>query len=235
MTSTKKDNKFFRLDISPKKVYRYYSDGQNDYGWGCVYRNAQTLLEVMNITTPQLLELVEFFLDESVAKDVGSNSLKAESRGLWIEPHDVEDYIHSHYADSIGTELESHKIKKKKTKKKKSEKQKEKEVTYPKIVDSCEEIRQIIIKHLESVNLPILIDDGSYSYLISGIDFKNEKYEIIDPHYGMLYSKNPPNTTSSDKKNIYGDDSGKIRWEAFDWFENQSKTWMMLYTRPKNK
>ena len=33
------------------------TDGEDDYGWGCVYRNAQTQLAALGETVPSLIEL----------------------------------------------------------------------------------------------------------------------------------------------------------------------------------
>eukprot|EP00404_Azadinium_spinosum_P006066 CAMPEP_0180439696 /NCGR_PEP_ID=MMETSP1036_2-20121128/12722_1 /TAXON_ID=632150 /ORGANISM="Azadinium spinosum, Strain 3D9" /LENGTH=224 /DNA_ID=CAMNT_0022445845 /DNA_START=1 /DNA_END=672 /DNA_ORIENTATION=- len=76
------------------EVYRYHSDGVwDDLGWGCVYRNTQTILRAMGKPVPALPDLT---------KAMGNGDAWAHTPGLgchWVEPHDVAEYLRLHIKD----------------------------------------------------------------------------------------------------------------------------------------
>ena len=110
--------------------------------------------------------------------------------------------------------------------------------------DDMMRMRQIIYEHFKEYKVPIIIDDGEYSYILLAIycddsDNDNSYYYLIgDPHYGMLYGKRDVNIDwnklgehSNEDNNVfdYGMDYGKIQWKKSEFFENRDKTWMMLF------
>lgn len=61
--------------------YHYGDQGVQDHGWGCSYRNAQTVASYMRATVPSLPDMLSIFNLEKVYKHGGKR--------LWIEPPQV--------------------------------------------------------------------------------------------------------------------------------------------------
>lgn len=106
----------------------------------------------------------------------------------------------------------------------------------------------MILKQLTVVQLPVLIDDETYSYLILGMQYKytvieteekeskkimsDVRYLIGDPHYGLLYGTRDPSLDWNEigRKSMadgvsyfdYGSDEGKYQWRDAQWFEKNT-------------
>merc|ERR1712205_135402 len=90
-------------------VYAYGDGDENDHGWGCSYRNVQTILGASGKTPPKLSSMVE--VQKSHLKEFGyvGNFLpskyvhcllvkRAESFiGRWIEPHQAGCYLEQEF------------------------------------------------------------------------------------------------------------------------------------------
>lgn len=72
-----------RAGTVPERVYFYGCDGVDDWGWGCVYRCAQTLLAAMGRPVPSLDQMMDMIgIDPAAA-----------GRDRWIEPKQVRDLV----------------------------------------------------------------------------------------------------------------------------------------------
>lgn len=232
--------------VSLKFLYRYHSDGMNDFSWGCVYRNFQTLLLEMDIPVPSLRECMQYVLSPEKA-NLDYSDLVGSKRHLWIEPHDLAAFINTNYKDhkldcklmiydtKTRQLINKEEIMRKVTKKGQT-------VVYDEYVSESSEIRNRIQEFIKQHQLPIIIDDGDYSYILMGISCDDDGgdvwYLIGDPHYGMMYGKrdvkvnwNDLGKNSNEENNIfnYGPDFGKIQWKPSTFLEESNKTWMMLF------
>ena len=64
--------------------YYYGIDGFPDHGWGCVYRNIQSVISFIKDEIPTIPNMLEFF-----NKDISVES----KRELWITPKDAKDFL----------------------------------------------------------------------------------------------------------------------------------------------
>merc|ERR1712039_1116801 len=77
---------------------------------------------------------------------------------------------------------------------------------YEVIRDRCV-LQAHVREHIAKYRLPIIIDNGTYSYMIAGIrgQAQTTEYRILDPHYGMLY----PDPRSPAKVGTYDSSLGE--------------------------
>lgn len=155
------------------KTYHYGDNNLDDSGWGCSYRNIQTILscykKYYNCETeiPDIKILLDFF---------NKNINVKNKKELWIEPYHISLYLLSnfnfsgvHYAYVINN-YDFSKITKT-------------DVSFyienNRIVNSFEQMLLIIKDHFNNSLLPVVIDDGIYSYCFI---MDKEDIIIIDPH-----------------------------------------------------
>ena len=156
------------------KIYRYGDDNINDSGWGCSYRNIQTILSCYkkyynkNIDIPVIQEIVSFF-----KKNIDSENI----RDLWIEPLEVSTYLN--FFDSnfkgkhIAYVINNHDF---------SKILKTDILFYfenERIVNDFNDVQSHICEHFKNTKFPIIIDDGMYSYCFI---IENDYILLIDPH-----------------------------------------------------
>ncbi len=156
------------------KIYRYGDDNINDSGWGCSYRNIQTILSCYkkyynkNIDIPLIQEIVSFF-----KKNIDSENI----RDLWIEPLEVSTYLN--FFDSnfkgkhIAYVINNHDF---------SKILKTDILFYfenERIVNDFKVVQSHICEHFKNTKFPIIIDDGTYSYCFI---IENDYILLIDPH-----------------------------------------------------
>ena len=225
-------------------MYRYHSDGLNDFSWGCVYRNFQTVLLELCISVPSLRQCLRRMVSADKA-DMDYNALIGSKRHLWIEPHDLAMCIRTHYAahklriklllfdTKPNAKAQSEQSMQRATRKKQT-------VKYDRLVSDAAEMRVMIVQHLRAHSVPIIMDDGEYSYLLLAIhvDDGRVSYLVGDPHYGMMYGARDPTTKwselgrhSDEEHNVfqYGLDYGKMQWKEGKFVEQSNKTWMFLF------
>tara|TARA_B110000208_G_C11798674_1_gene440831 strand:- start:5919 stop:6488 length:570 start_codon:yes stop_codon:yes gene_type:complete len=157
------------------KTYHYGDDKLNDIGWGCSYRNLQTILSCYkyyydnNFDIPTIQELLK-----SYKKNINNINTK---RDLWLEPYDIYRYLFSFKCfngfnclytvnendinNIMKTDKSIYKIK-------------------LNIYDDFNKLFKLIKYHFKNCKLPIIIDDGLYSYCFV-LKNDNEIY-LIDPH-----------------------------------------------------
>jgi len=189
----------------PYKVYHYECDGIDDCGWGCVYRNIQTVISAINYfnnesnkSVPSITDMTLFF---------GKPLIITKKISMWIEPHQAYIYLTNYFKEEYSF----------------------KETLFtnygnPKsmmftpievytnennnIYTSNEKNKLVneIVDHFKISDIPILFDNGTYSYLM--MKCEDMMATIINPH-----SKTLPD---------------KLYIGLFDWLDS-SNTWMILY------
>ena len=179
------------------KLYHYKIDGFNDIGFGCSYRNIQTILSayslINNINIPDIKDILKFFYP---------NYENIQKKNLWIEPLQISKYLLDTYNIKCNNLLyiiddtDSTKILKS-------------DINYyienNKIYNSKQfnNVLTILNNHFSISNLPIVIDDGIYSYCVCSIS--NNSITLIDPHTTI--------------------DTEVIKIKSLDFFKN--KFWMI--------
>ena len=153
------------------KTYHYTDEEVNDCGWGCSYRNIQTIISCYKryynseIIIPNILHIIKYF-----RKNIYTNNLT----DLWIEPFDIYTYLkNKNNIDGynciyvindtdISNILKTDII-----------------VYLEHIYNDFKDIYNLIINHFNKTQLPVIIDDGTYSYCII---YSNNELFLIDPH-----------------------------------------------------
>ena len=152
-------------------LYQYGDDNYNDSGFGCVYRNIQTILSCLSlsnpaVTVPNIREMI------SEIKGPDFENLPMVQR--WIEPASAGDYIRKKWGIeggnymSVGYHGKNPGIMT-------TDKNVYRDSTF-----GSRGILLIIDQHFQQSNIPILIDDGTMSYLIVG--YSENMLHIADPH-----------------------------------------------------
>ncbi len=145
--------------IDTQKIYRYGSQGFDDYGWGCVYRNVQTLLALSDLPVPSIPEMqTQLGIDPTLF-----------GRNLWIEPVDVRQYLPWRVSLALYTKLANAEPHMLRTKTK----------DFDHTFRDEEETESFLLSRLKE-NTNILIDDTVYSYILIAIT--DGTYVYIDPH-----------------------------------------------------
>tara|TARA_B100000161_G_C33525743_1_gene403442 strand:+ start:342 stop:911 length:570 start_codon:yes stop_codon:yes gene_type:complete len=157
------------------KLYHYGMEDFDDTGFGCSYRNIQTLLSAykkyydFSINIPNIRELLEYFNPDYLNK--------TKQKDLWIEPYHVSQYLFQNFnIDFVNTlyvtkDEDINKILKTDVNVYLLNK------TYHK--NNFTELLNLFHKHFLKSKLPIIIDNGIYSYCIKNI---GDKVTLIDPH-----------------------------------------------------
>ncbi len=156
------------------KTYHYGDNNIDDSGWGCSYRNTQTIISCYKkyyddtIIVPCISQILSFFKKDIMTKN---------KRDLWIEPYHIGEYINSlnlnisgkHYAYVIDDKDFSKILKT--------------DILFyleqERIVNTFDSMLSIIKYHFKKSCLPVVIDDGLYSYCLL---MKDNNIIIIDPH-----------------------------------------------------
>ena len=161
------------------KKYRYGNDNFNDIGFGCSYRNIQTILSCYkiyyddNIYIPNIRQLLNYFYPDY--KKIITSGITSK---LWIEPVSVSKYIHKEFNikplnmiylidDNDVEKMLSTKVN---------------EYNYINILkkDKFYILINNIQEHFQKSKLPIIIDNSVYSYCI--ISLENDIVKMADPH-----------------------------------------------------
>ena len=150
------------LDVDLSKVYHYGKNGVNDHGWGCVYRNIQTIQSLNNLPVTSIA---------TMQKEIGIDSNKS-GRDLWIEPVDARKYLPENKSLALFTSInnpESYMLRTKLS-------------DFDQIFEDKQKTKNFLLSCLEN-NRRVLIDDSISSYILTGIDIKvPSTYFYIDPH-----------------------------------------------------
>jgi len=157
------------------KFYHYTLEDFDDTGFGCSYRNIQTILSAFkkyyqDIEIPNIRKILEYF-----NKDYTNISNKKD---LWIEPYHISQYLKNKFNINFNntlyiindndinkilkTDIDVYLLNK----------------SYNK--SEFNELLTLFKNHFIKSKLPIVIDNGIYSYCIGKID--DTMVTIIDPH-----------------------------------------------------
>ncbi len=152
-------------------LYQYGDEGYNDSGFGCVYRNVQSILSCLSLTNPAIT-VPSIYEMISEIKGTDFEALPLVER--WIEPIDACNYIEKKWG-IVGENFMSIGYNGRLPGIMTTNKNIYKYSTYATV-----EILDIINKHFKKSNVPVLIDDGTMSYLIIG--YNENMLHISDPH-----------------------------------------------------
>ena len=158
------------------KTYHYGDDNINDAGWGCSYRNLQTILACYkkyynnNIEIPNIKKILSFY-----NKDINDNKYFTD---IWIEPYQIYEYLTNFNKEFSGYNCLYVKNKNDMSKILKTDISiyTNNNSTYT----NFDDIYMLIIEHFAETKLPIVIDDGIFSYCF--ILLNDNEILLIDPH-----------------------------------------------------
>ena len=156
------------------KTYHYGDNNIDDSGWGCSYRNIQTIISCYkthydnSIIVPCISQIVSFFKKDIMTKN---------KRDLWIEPYHIGKYI-KHFMSTINGKHYAYVIDDNDF----SKILKTDILFYleqGRIVNTFDSMIGIIKEHFKKSHLPVVIDDGLYSYCFL---MEDNNITLIDPH-----------------------------------------------------
>jgi len=164
------------------KLYHYTMNNFNDIGFGCSYRNIQTILSSYksnyknNIKIPDIREILYYF-DSKYQEKIDNHQTNA----LWIEPMQISKYLFNKFNIKFKNLLyiikETDVNLMLKTNITDYLNNNEKNIYN---LQDFDILINLMKNHFEISKLPIVIDNGIYSYCIGEIN--NNKITIIDPH-----------------------------------------------------
>tara|TARA_B100000073_G_scaffold84470_1_gene65212 strand:- start:1891 stop:2478 length:588 start_codon:yes stop_codon:yes gene_type:complete len=172
------------------KAYRYGHQDFNDIGFGCSYRNIQTIISAYNyyydksIEVPHIKDLLKYYYENyKNIIEIGN------TRNLWIEPYQISKYLEDKL--SIKPRNLLYIIDKSDTNNMIMTNINEYTQSNIFTKDRFIQLKDIIYEHFTKSKLPIVIDNGIYSYCIHSMG--GNSINIIDPHTlddnGILYTK----------------------------------------------
>lgn len=156
-------------------TYHYGDNGVRDHGWGCSYRNAQTLASALHVKPiPTLKQMLSVY---GLAFPKGGR----DKRHLWIEPPQVRTILWKLcgvrsdavlYTREDPKQFESTKMLRSKLS------------DFVEHFNDASSLLQRLDQHFaDSGGLPVIVDDAIYSYMLVPHRAK-DKYTLIDPHVG---------------------------------------------------
>lgn len=163
------------------KTYYYGSGGVMDHGWGCSYRNAQTVAAAMGKAVPSMKDLLGVFDLQKVAP----------GRKRWIEPLQVGVLlrklcdIHSTHVVYARNSLKDFEIRRMLRSKVRNYRPNDRIEA-----DGARFVARLERHFRESGGLPAVIDDGFYSYVLLPHS-DDGAFTLVDPHV-------PPRSTRAD-------------------------------------
>ena len=162
------------------EIFYYTKNNFNDIGFGCSYRNIQTLIssikkyQIPSIHVPDIQELLK-----DIKPSYKEIIADGETKDLWIEPHDIAEYIKNHL-DMFSLKI-VYFTSAYDSKKMLNERDLSKYDLFIRI-QKFDKLLDMLISHFKNSKLPVAIDNGTYSYLIAEIYDCREKFLLIDPH-----------------------------------------------------
>lgn len=162
-------------------IYHYCIDNFNDVGFGCSYRNTQTILSSYkknyknNIEIPNIRDILNYF-----NSDYKEKITIGKVTDLWIEPFHVSEYLEKHYQIKGQNVLYV-------TKDEDISKILKTDISiylsntiYNK--NTFSELIELINQHFNKSKLPIIIDNGVYSYCLTKFNDSSNEFILLDPH-----------------------------------------------------
>ena len=170
------------MTAAEQRVYAYGDESVDDFGWGCAYRNIQTVLHAYDGQPPRFMEIFEECQAKRAEYGRQPNE-KLDDR--WIEPHQCGCYLRERGIETTEATIGPHSVMLQCT---------DPSVYYAsaagnRVLEAGQEdelLRSIDLHFaLPGWALPIIIDDGAYSYCILGVrlgEDGNMELLIGDPH-----------------------------------------------------
>ena len=170
------------------KIHHYCCDHVNDASWGCVWRNIQTMMDSFKLPVPSMKDLAIFFEKEEYFSKITKGDKDIALTTLWLEPYEAGKYFEhlgfkvcnilwiksdEGMANIMNTPLDVY-------------------LDNPELSiynpSRKSDFTNIIVNYLKNYNHPILIDNGTFSYLIGSYLIVDNKLSIIriDPHTNEL-------------------------------------------------
>ena len=185
------------------EVYHYGKCGLNDCGWGCTYRNMQSVVSALVASRGGKGEVPS--MDELLGRAGKAMCGGGSSRSLWLEPYAAGLILEGSglqcenvlfiQEDSVLSRMQSTDI-----------------GVYTKdggsILHDEADLVKKIKRHFGVCRLPVIIDDGTFSYAVWTAGGDGPLY-LIDPH-----------TTQAE---------GAVR--EIPWSHLSRKFWMVLFCR----
>ena len=160
------------------KLFHYKIDNFDDCGFGCSYRNIQTILSAYLLNNENKFEIPSI---QSILYYFFPNYKNMSKKKLWIEPVQVSKYLKEMYdlntlnilyiindadiENMLNTDVKYYI---------------EKNTIYNS--NDFNDLLNILLLHFKNSILPVIIDDGIYSYCLLNIDINNNTINIADPH-----------------------------------------------------
>ena len=160
------------------KLFHYKIDNFDDCGFGCSYRNLQTILSAYLLNNENKFEIPTI---QNILYYFFPNYKNMSKKNLWIEPVQVSKYLKEMYdlntlnilyiindtdiENMIHTNIKYYI---------------EKNTIYNS--NNFTDLLNILLLHFKNSILPVIIDDGIYSYCLLNIDINNNTINIADPH-----------------------------------------------------
>lgn len=186
--SRKKDQEPVRSDgiVVPgiNKVFGYLDEGLNDAGWGCVYRNVQTLRQFHGLPHRSVWSMVKTvfpaFATERKTEGTGRDrelgiAMPPRYTQLWIEPTDVKKHG---LMQGTVTALYCPKAKDVSAFLRQSPRRSDAK-DFNHVFRSQEAFWDFVREGLDD-KCPLIIDDKAYSYVLYGVT--RDAMVIADPH-----------------------------------------------------
>ena len=162
-------------------VYYYCIDDFNDVGFGCSYRNAQTILSSYKnnykdtINIPRIQDMLQYF-----NSDYKEKLKESKKTALWIEPYQISEYLKKNFQIQGKNILYV-------TQDQDIERIMKTDISIyieSKVYNhnNFSELIELISNHFANSKLPIVIDDGVYSYCMIYSHDQPDKIILIDPH-----------------------------------------------------
>ena len=147
------------LDVNPNDIYHYGSQGINDHGWGCVYRNIQTIRKLSGMSVPSI---------EDIQTASGIDPALSGS-DLWIEPKQAIPFLPGYNTLNLYravTDVSPYLLRTSMT-------------DFNHVFQTPAETESFLLKSLGN-NKRVLLDDSIQSYILTGI--VDDTFVFIDPH-----------------------------------------------------
>ena len=152
--------------VLPPVIYGYGDQRTQDHGYGCTYRNIQTMLGILGVTlVPTVRELMS---------DMNIAYTPQFKQRMWIEPIQAKELIERYTGKKMMTALYT-----KDTQKAQRRILRNLSSEYQHITPNRAKFDHLVRRGI-TLGAPVLIDNGISSYLILGKE--GDKYVIGDPH-----------------------------------------------------
>jgi len=157
--STNRVKEMNLLDVDPDDIYRYGSQGIDDHGWGCVYRNIQTIRKMSGMPVPSIEDI----------QRVSGIDPALSGKNLWIEPKQAMPFLPGYNTLNLYRTVQDVSPYLLRTS----------ISDFNHVFKTPAETESFLLETLKK-NKRILLDDSIQSYILTGI--VDDTFVYIDPH-----------------------------------------------------